>query len=91
MWTSPSWYNADKRDNYENHLFWSFSCQRDKFPISRSNLEPIFQDLFTQEPANWGEYATIFPKRSVPNAIFNEFNERLTSARNRRLGLKSGY
>ncbi|MBR5624681.1 hypothetical protein IKW72_06735 [bacterium] len=83
-------YNADRKDDYQNHLFWSFSCQRDAFPISRANLEPVYQDLFTQEPANWGEYATIFPKRSVPNSIFNEFNERLNSARNRRLGLKTG-
>ena len=81
-------YNADKRDNYKNHLFWSFSCQRDSYPITRANLEPIYQDLFTQEPANWGEYATIFPKRSVPNAIFNEYNERLSSARERRMRLQ---
>ena len=78
-------YNADKRDNYQNHLFWSFSCQRDAYPITRSNLEPIYQDLFTQEPVDWGVEATIFPKRSVPNHVYNAFMERLSSARDRLL------
>lgn len=82
-------YNADKRDNYKNHLFWSFMCQRDVYPITRSNLEPIYQDLFTQEPVDWGEYATIFPKRSVPNSVYNAFMERLSSARDRRLKINS--
>ena len=82
-------YNADKSDNYQNHLFWSFHCQRDAFPISRANLEPIYQDLFTQEPINIGEYQTLFPKRSVPNSIYNAFNQRLASARERRQNLQN--
>jgi len=82
-------YTADRSDNYKNKLFWSFHCQRDAYPITRSNLEPAYQDLFRQEPVNSGEYGTIFPKRSVPNAVFNEFNERLSSARERRIRLRS--
>lgn len=78
-------YNADKKDNYQNHLFWSFSCQRDAYPITRSNLEPIYQDLFTQEPVDWGVETTIFPKRSVPNHVYNAFMERLSGARDRLL------
>lgn len=80
-------YNADRADGYKNKLFWEFSCQKEDFPISRSSLEPVYQDLFTKEPCNWGVYETLFPRRSVPNKIINEYNQRLSAARDRRAQL----